>query len=105
VPIPAVGEFDEAAEIESTHQDLRDNFDGFDRNAHILSIKVMRGEWPAQRSIAGHDLPRETPLENLWNVGDGNREYADGGIQACAESGRLAVDEILKLHGEALTPR
>jgi phytoene desaturase len=105
VPIPAVGEFDEAAEIESTHQDLRDNFHGFDRNAQILSIKVMRGEWPAQRSIAGHDLPRETPLENLWNVGDGNREYADGGIQACAESGRLAVDEILKLHGEALTPR
>jgi phytoene desaturase len=105
VPIPAVGEFDDEAEIEATHQDLRDNFDGFDRKAQILSIKVMRGEWPAQRSIAGHDLPRETPLENLWNVGDGNREYANGGIQACAESGKLAVDAILKLHGEALTAR
>ena len=105
VPIPAVGEFDDRAEIEATHQDLRDNFDGFDRDAQILSIEVMRGGWPAQRSIAGHDLPRETPLENLWNVGDAVREYANGGIQACAESGKLAVDEILRLHGEVLTQR
>jgi hypothetical protein len=60
----------------------------------------MRGDWPAQRSIAGLDLPRETPLENLWNVGDGVREYANGGIQACAESGRLAVSQVLELHGE-----
>ncbi len=103
VPIPAVGEFDEEAELEATRDDLRDAFDGFDQKAQILSIEVMRGEWPAQRSIAGLDLPRETPLENLWNVGDGNREYANGGIQACAESGKLAVDEILKLHGEVPT--
>ncbi len=105
VPIPAVGEFDEQAEIDATHQDLRDNFDGFDRNARIVSIAVMRGEWPAQRSIAGHDLPRDTPLENLWNVGDANREYANGGVQACAESGTLAVEAILKLHGGVPTHR
>ena len=103
VPIPAVGEFDEQAEIDATRQDLRDNFERFEDRAEILSIKMMRGEWPAQRSIAGHDLPRDTPLENLWNVGDANREYANGGIQACAESGKLAVQEILELHGEVLT--
>jgi phytoene desaturase len=105
VPIPAVGEFDEQAEIEATHQDLRDNFERFDDRAEVLSIKVMRGDWPAQRSIAGLDLPRATTLENLWNVGDGVREYANGGIQACAESGKLAVDEVLKLHGEVLQTR
>jgi hypothetical protein len=60
----------------------------------------MRGDWPAQRSIAGLDLPRETSLENLWNVGDGVREYANGGIQACAETGKLVVERILELHGE-----
>jgi phytoene dehydrogenase-like protein len=105
VPIPAVGEFDEAAEIDATHDDLRDAFERFDDRAEILSIRVMRGEWPAQRSIAGYDLPRSTGLENLWNVGDGVREYANGGIQACAESGKLAVDEVLRLHGEALAQR
>jgi len=100
VPKPAVGEFDEQAEIAATLDDLRDNFEEFDRRARILSIRVMRGEWPAQRSIAGLDLPRETTLENLFNVGDGVREYANGGIQACAESGKLAVDTVLQMHGE-----
>jgi phytoene dehydrogenase-like protein len=100
VPVPAVGEFDEQAEVEATLEDLRDSFERFDERARILSVRVMRGDWPAQRSIAGLDLPRETPLENLWNVGDGVREYASGGIQACAETGKLVVERILELHGE-----
>jgi phytoene dehydrogenase-like protein len=100
VPVPAVGDFDEEVEIEATLQDLRDNFKDFDSRAQIISIRVMRGDWPAQHSIAGYDLPRETTLENLWNVGDGVREYANGGIQACAETGKLVVEQILVLHGE-----
>jgi hypothetical protein len=59
----------------------------------------MRGDWPAQRSIAGFDLPRETPLDNLWNVGDAVREYANGGVQACAESAKLAVEQVLERFG------
>ena len=102
VPVPAVGEFDEQAEIEATMQDLRDTFTDFDARATIISVHVMRGDWPAQRSIAGYDLPRETSLENLWNVGDGVRTYANGGIQACAETGKLVVEQILALHGELL---
>jgi phytoene dehydrogenase-like protein len=95
VPIPAVGDFDEDGEIEATLQDLRDEFARFDE-AKIVSIRVMRGEWPAQRSIAGFDLPRETPIENLWNVGDGVRTYANGGIQACAETAKLVVEQVLE---------
>ena len=51
VPIPAVGDFDEEAEIEATLADLRDEFEGFEEKAQILSIRVMRGDWPAQRAI------------------------------------------------------
>jgi phytoene dehydrogenase-like protein len=100
VPKPAVGDFDEDAEVEETLQDLRNEFEAFDEKARILSIRVMRGDWPAQRSIAGLDLPRETSLANLWNVGDGVREYANGGIQACAESAKLVVEQVLELHGQ-----
>jgi phytoene dehydrogenase-like protein len=100
VPVPAVGDFDEEAEVEATLQDLRDEFPDFDK-AKILSVRVMRGDWPAQRSIAGLDLPRETSLENLWNVGDGVRTYANGGIQACAETAKLVVEEVLERHGVA----
>jgi phytoene desaturase len=93
VPKPAVGEFDREAEVEATLEDLRDELPGF-ATARILSVEVMRGEWPAQRAVAGHDLPRDTRLPNLWNVGDGVREYASGGTQACAESAKLVVDRI-----------
>ncbi|MGH8973639.1 MAG: phytoene desaturase family protein [Acidimicrobiia bacterium] len=102
VPIPAVGDFDEDAEVAATLDDLRDEIPDFDRRARILSIRVMRGEWPAQRSIAGLDLPRETTLDNLWNVGDGVREYANGGVQACAESAKLAVEAVLARMGPPL---
>lgn len=95
VPIPAAGTFDADAEVEATLEDLRDEFPGFDRRARVLSVRVMTGDTPAQRSIAGLDLPRETPLANLWNVGDGVREYASGGVQACAEGAKLLVDQIL----------
>ena len=87
VPVPAIGEFDEKAEIELGLQDLRDEFPDFDRQANILSIRVMRDEWPAQRSCAGYDLPQETPIANLWNVGDAVKDYGDGGTQACALTG------------------
>ncbi len=95
VPKPAVGEFDEHAEIEAVLDDLRDEFPGFDERVEILSIEVMRGDWPAQRSIAGLDLPRETPIANLFNVGDGVRTYGNGGVQACAETAKLVVDQAL----------
>jgi phytoene dehydrogenase-like protein len=95
VPVPAAGEFEEDAEVQATLDDLRDQFPEFDRRARILSIRVMRGDWPAQRSIAGLDLPQETPIENLYNVGDGVREYASGGVQACAETAKLVAERIL----------
>jgi phytoene desaturase len=102
VPVPAVGDFDEAAEIEATLDDLRQEITDFDRRARILSIRVMKGDWPAQRSVAGLDLPRETSLDNLWNVGDAVREYANGGVQACAESAKLAVEQVLERFGQPL---
>jgi len=96
VPIPALGDFDEATEIEASLQDLRDEFPGFAK-AKMLSVRVMRGEWPAQRSCAGFDMPQDTPLANLWHVGDAVKDYGDGGTQACAYTGREAANKAMKL--------
>ncbi len=93
VPIPAMGDFDQEAEIEASLQDLRDEFPAF-AGAKMLSIRVMRGDWPAQRACAGHDLPQATPLPNLWHVGDAVKDYGDGGTQACALTGRIAADRV-----------
>lgn len=90
VPKPAIGDFDEQAEIELSLQDLRDEFPGF-ADARMLSVRVMRGAWPAQRSCSGFDMPQQTPLSNLWHVGDAVKDYGDGGTQACALTGKAAA--------------
>jgi phytoene desaturase len=96
VPQPAIGEFDEKVEIEESLADLREIFPGF-KEAKMLSVRVMRGDWPAQRSCAGYDLPQDTPLANLWHVGDAVKDYGDGGTQACASTGREAAQKALAL--------
>jgi len=93
VPSPAVGDFDEAAEAELLLADLREQIPGFDR-ARILSVVVTRDDWPPQRAVAGDDLPHDTPIAGLWNVGDAVKEYANGGTTACAETARIVVDKI-----------
>jgi len=93
VPKPAVGAFDEEAENELLLTDLREQIPGFDR-ARILSWAVTKDDWPPQRAVAGFDLPNTTPIANLWNVGDGVKEYANGGTTACAETAKLVVEQI-----------
>lgn len=93
VPEPAVGDFDEAAELALLTADLREQVPGFD-GARVLSTAVLRDGWPPQRAVAGHDLPHDTPIPNLWNVGDGVKEYANGGTTACAETAQLVVAKI-----------
>jgi len=95
VPKPATGAFDEEAETALIMEDLRDQVNGFD-DARILSVAVMRDGWPPQRAVAGFDLPPATPIPNLWNVGDGVKEYANGGTTACAETAQIVVGQIIK---------
>jgi phytoene desaturase len=93
VPRPAIGSFDEVAETELLLADLRAEIPGFDR-ARILSTVVTRDDWPPQRAVAGFDLPHDTPISNLWNVGDGVKEYANGGTTACAETAQLVARQV-----------
>jgi phytoene desaturase len=90
VPRPSLSDFDEKSEVEASLQDLRDEFPGFSK-AKMLSIRVMRGDWPAQRTCAGFDMPQDTPIKNLWHVGDAVKDYGDGGTQACAFTAKVAA--------------
>jgi len=104
VPVPALGDFDEDAETELARQDLREQFPGFDEKAKMLSVRVMRGDWPAQRSCAGYDMPRETGIAGLWCVGDAVKEYGNGGTQACAETAKLVVEAIVGGKSTSMLP-
>jgi phytoene dehydrogenase-like protein len=94
VPQPSVGDFDAAAETDRLFADIDDVIPGFGVRARVLSTVVTRDGWPPQRAVAGFDLAPETPIPNLWNVGDGVKEYANGGTTACAETAQLVVDQI-----------
>jgi len=99
VPEPAIGDFDEAAEIELLREDLRANFPGFDERVRELSVTITRDGWPPQRAVAGFDMPHDTPIPGLWNVGDGVKEYANGGTTACAETAGIVVGKAVALLG------
>lgn len=99
VPRPALGDFDKEAEVALAHADLRDIFPGFEEKTRMLSVRVMSGDWPAQRSCAGYDMARETGIDGLWCVGDAVKDYGNGGTQACAETARLVADEIFARRG------
>ncbi|BCP14190.1 phytoene desaturase family protein [Mycobacterium paraintracellulare] len=103
VPKPAIGDFDEKTEIALTIQDLRDQYKNFDDYARVLEVEVRRGDWPGQRSGHGYELPRETPLPNLWNVGDAVREFPNGGTEGCSETGKLVVEQVLASHAPRQT--
>ncbi|WP_127479307.1 phytoene desaturase family protein [Nocardioides pantholopis] len=102
VPKDPTDDFDEAAETALLLEDLRENIPGFDEKARILSTVVTRDDWPPQRAVAGYDLGHDTPVGGLWNVGDGVKEYANGGTTACAETAQLIVEKIVTQHPVAL---
>lgn len=86
---------DPKAEVEANLADLRDMFPDFDEHAELLRATTFRGDWPASHAWPGHDLPPRTPVENLYIVGDGAKPLGFSGTAACAESGRLAAEDIL----------
>lgn len=101
VPVPALGDFDAESETQQALADLREQFPGFE-SAKLLSVRIMRDDWPAQRSCAGYDLPRETGVAGLWCVGDAVKVYGNGGTQACAESAKLTVERIVAARAASL---
>jgi phytoene desaturase len=94
-PRPARGEFNLEAEKAMLLADVRDHFRGFDEHAMILAWDITAHDWPAQRAITGHDLPVETPIDNLWNVGDGVKLGADAGTAACVRTADEVVRQIV----------
>ncbi len=94
VPQPSVGDFAADTETGLLLADIEDVIPGFSTRARVLSTVITRDDWPPQRAVAGFDLRPATPIPNLWNVGDGVKEYANGGTTACAETAKLVVDQI-----------
>ncbi|GAB3377600.1 FAD-dependent oxidoreductase [Spongiibacter taiwanensis] len=93
VPQPATGDFDDAEETRLLLEDLGKAFPGF-AQAHLLEVVITRGDWPAQRAVAGRDMAPHTPTANLWNVGDAIKPWGNAATSACAETAMQVADEV-----------
>jgi phytoene dehydrogenase-like protein len=102
-PRPARGDFDLEKEKQLLIADLKDYFPGFDESM-VVTTDVTAHEWPAQRAIAGYDLSIETPIANLWNVGDGVKEWGDAGTAACTRTANKAVKQVIEKFPVAAKP-
>ena len=94
VPKDNFADFDDQTEIDAALAELRAEYPAF-ADAKLLVATPMRGEWPAQRTIGGYDMEVDTPVANLWNVGDSVKPYGDGGTQACAVTGNEAAEKAV----------
>ena len=75
--------------------DLRETFPAFEEcGGRILLARRFCGEWPINRCLQGHDLPQRTPVELLYNVGDGVKPSGWVGASGAALSARLVADDV-----------
>ncbi|HVW31360.1 MAG TPA: FAD-dependent oxidoreductase [Acidimicrobiia bacterium] len=84
-----------AAEVEANLADLEDHLPRFDRSKNVLRVNCYSGAWPCYHAVPGDDVPQRTPVEMLYNVGDGVKPDGWSGLAACAETGRLVAADIL----------
>lgn len=80
-------------------QDLKDSVPDFNKYGQVLHVGCYWGEWPtlANAPIVGfNDIPQKTPIENLYNVGDGVGKKGGwaGGSPACALTAKIVVKDI-----------
>lgn len=95
-PPSSLPPFDWKKEIELHLMDLSDNFPEFNECGEILNTGCHWGEWPGCRTWPGYEMPQKTPVENLYNVGDGVAPTGTAGTPAAAESARLVAEDVKK---------
>lgn len=93
-PSKSLPPFNMKNELELCLQDLRDILPQFDTKAEILMASCFEKEWPLYRTWSGYDFPQKTPINNLYNVGDGVKPSGLVGLPACAQSAHLVVEDL-----------
>jgi len=97
-PSSCLHPIDKEEEAKLTLEDIRQVFPDFDRHGRILRMDVrdIDDELPALRSWMGYDMPQETPLPNLYHVGDAVKPFGWEGLAACSRGAQLVANMVKK---------
>ncbi|MFO8010208.1 MAG: NAD(P)/FAD-dependent oxidoreductase [Dehalococcoidia bacterium] len=91
---------DPEEEVRQCMADLRELYPDFDNVAKVISIEPRNVDdnlnYGRSWQAAPYQMPRETPIRNLWCVGDGNQSRGYVGTSGCAEGAWKAVDALKK---------
>ncbi len=95
-PASCLNHIDRETEARENLDDIRRVFPDFDRYGRLLrqDIRDIDDEFPALRSWMGYDMPQESPVPNLFHVGDAVKPYGWEGVAACAKSASIIVDKV-----------
>lgn len=93
-PLDALNPIDIDAEFDAVMEDLRDIIPGFDDSCTVLTKTCYRGKWPGFRTISGSRPSHRSPVENLYNVGDGVCPPGFEGSMGAAKSAQIVSEEI-----------
>ena len=92
---PSTLKYNPEEEYEVFFKDLRDVFPKFEEyGGELLLARNYCAGWPVTRSWQGYMITPKTPIENLYNVGDGVNPT--GWMVGCgaAESARIVAEDI-----------
>lgn len=81
-------------EFAAVMDDLRDIIPGFDQHCNVLTKTCYRGKWPGFRTVPGSRPSHRTPVENLYNVGDGVCPSGYEGSMGAAKSAQDVLADI-----------
>jgi phytoene dehydrogenase-like protein len=88
-------DYDPREEYETFLQDLREEFPSFEEcGGRVLLARQFCGDWPVNRCFQGYDPPQETPVDFLYNVGDGVKPSGWVGASGAALSGRWVAKDV-----------
>lgn len=97
-PAVCTRKIDKEMEIRHNLEDLETVFPLFKEHGRVLKmvVKDIDDDLPCLRTWPGYDMPVTTPIPNLFNVGDGVKDFGWTGCPACAKSAWKVVGKIRK---------
>jgi len=97
-PLSCLLPFDEEYEIQQCMLDIKEQYPDFEKHGRILKMEPRNvdHEWPEGRTWNGYTMPVDTPIQNLYNVGDACMNLGLAGSSGAAESGVRVADMVKK---------